>query len=180
MSNLIVLTFDTKTEAERTLLSVIDESANSVLGRAVQIEDAAVAVKNDKGRVKITQTMEAAAKGGRTLRGTWWGLLIGLLFAGPLFGAIIGGSIAALRGRKMDLGIDNQFIKEVGDKLEPGGSALLILTDRTPEEALTQAAVELNAGLLLSELSDDAAATLTQVAADDDIAKAIEEEHADG
>lgn len=183
MTHLAVLNFDDPKGAERALLDIYDDKATSSLGNALQLLDAAVVVKTQgrrgNERVKITQTAEAVAKGAKTLRGSWWGLLIGLLFGGPIGGALLGGAIGRIAGRKLDLGIDNEFITKVGEDLQIGGSALLVLTDRSPDEAMAAAAAELKAGIAFTAIANDAADVLAEVASDTEIADAIEADQID-
>jgi uncharacterized membrane protein len=91
------------------------------------LEDAALAIKDQKGKVKVKQTLENAHSGSAALWGGFWGLLIGLLFLAPIFWGLVGALLGGLMGKATDLGIDNKFIKEVGDSLDPGGSALFML-----------------------------------------------------
>lgn len=179
MSHLAVLTFTTRDGAEEALRGVLTDRVSSPLGNALQIQDAAVVVKTERRqRVKVTQTVESIEKGGKIIRGSWWGLLIGLLFGGPIGGALLGGLIGKIAGRNVDLGIDNEFIRKVGDSLEPGGSALLVLTDKSPDEALAAAAEAVAAGLILTAISTETAKVLGEIAADDEIADAIQAESA--
>jgi uncharacterized membrane protein len=46
----------------------------------------------------------------------------------PFLGAAIGASTGALSGSLADVGIDDDFIKQVRDKVTPGTSALFALT----------------------------------------------------
>lgn len=73
-----------------------------------------------------------AASGGAF--GAFWGTLIGLLFlnplAGLLTGAAFGAGAGALSGMLSDYGIDDDFIRSLGDTLEPGTSALFVLVRR--------------------------------------------------
>ena len=45
----------------------------------------------------------------------------------PLLGAAIGGAAGAAGGAVSDYGIDDKFMKELGDGIEPGGAAVLLL-----------------------------------------------------
>ncbi|GCE21059.1 DUF1269 domain-containing protein [Dictyobacter kobayashii] len=60
--------------------------------------------------------------------GAFWGLLVGLLFLSPLLGAAIGAGAGAMAGKFTDIGIDDKFIKEIGDTVQPGQSALFLMT----------------------------------------------------
>jgi uncharacterized membrane protein len=56
--------------------------------------------------------------------GAFWGFLFGLIFFVPFLGAAIGG----MSGAMSDVGIDDDFIKQVREKVTPGTSALFALT----------------------------------------------------
>jgi len=62
------------------------------------------------------------------LGGAFWGLLFGLLFFIPLLGAAIGAATGALSGAFSDIGIDDNFIGEVREKVTPGTSALFLMS----------------------------------------------------
>ena len=73
------------------------------------------------------------------LWGGFWGLLIGLLFLAPIFWDLVGALLGAIFGKVTDIGIDNKFIKEAGDSLDPGGSALFIMVvEATPDKVLPE------------------------------------------
>jgi uncharacterized membrane protein len=55
-------------------------------------------------------------------------LLIGLLFFVPLLGAAVGAAAGALAGNLSDFGIDDNFIRKVGNAIQPGEVALFLLT----------------------------------------------------
>jgi uncharacterized membrane protein len=54
-------------------------------------------------------------------------MLIGLLFLNPLLGAAIGAGAGAISGKFSDLGLDDKMMKDVGQSLKPGSSALFVL-----------------------------------------------------
>lgn len=92
--------------------------------------------------------------------GTFWGALIGLLFLQPALGAIAGAAIGtasgAISGKFVDYGIPNDFIKQLGQSLQNGTSALFVLVRRvTPDKVLAQ--VQRYGGTILhSSLSEEA------------------------
>ena len=99
----------------------------------IEIEDIAYVTREANGKLKLHETvpvMTAATSFG-LLRGTLLGGLIGLIFVNPLLGMVAGGAIGAaggaLTGRLVDYGIPERFMKDLGEKVQPGTSALFIL-----------------------------------------------------
>ena len=77
------------------------------------------------GKIKLHQASGPAGAG--AAGGALWGGLIGLLFLAPLLGMAVGAARGAL-GRKMsDIGVDDDFVREFGDKLPAGAAALIAL-----------------------------------------------------
>jgi hypothetical protein len=56
--------------------------------------------------------------------GALWGGLIGLIFLMPFLGMAIGGAAGAAGGAATDYGIDDKFMKELGEKLPPAARPL--------------------------------------------------------
>ncbi|MFC7116451.1 DUF1269 domain-containing protein [Natronoarchaeum sp. GCM10025703] len=92
----------------------------------IKLEDAAVVVRNEKGRAKVKQAYSLVGAG--ALGGAFWGMLIGLLFFAPWLGLLAGATAGAVSGKLGDIGIDDDFIKEVRDAIDPGNSALFLLS----------------------------------------------------
>ena len=65
-----------------------------------------VAVRDEKGKVKLHQIHNMTAAG--AVSGSFWGLLIGLIFMNPLLGLAAGAASGALSGALTDVGIDGQ------------------------------------------------------------------------
>ena len=66
-------------------------------------------------------------------------MLIGLLFFAPWLGLAVGAITGAIAGKASDIGVDDDFIKSVTAKLQPGTSAIFLMvrdatTDRVLEE----------------------------------------------
>jgi uncharacterized membrane protein len=174
MSKLIVYTYNTEEKAAQVLRAVSEMKQENVQRPLIALEDAAVVVKNAKGKVRVRQTLESAAKGSNIASGGFWGLLIGFLFGGPLLGALLGMGLNALFGRSIDLGIENSFIKGIGDELAPGDSALFMLIGETPVETVAQALNQFGGNLYHTNLSKEAADILVQASQHEPIAEAIE------
>lgn len=173
MSDLIVYTYNNEDEASKVLQAVVTMKQENVQKPLIAIEDAAVVVKNAKGKVKVKQTLESAVKGSNVISSGFWGMLIGFLFGGPLFGALLGMGFSALFGRKIDLGIDNEFIKNVGDELAPGDSALFLLVNGTPVETVAGTLTQFGGNLYHTSLSKEAAEAFAKVGDHEPIAKAM-------
>lgn len=133
MSDLVVIGFDNEFKADEVLLDL----AKLQREHLVDLEDAVVVIRNQNGKVKTKQTQELVASG--ALSGGLWGLLIGLIFFNPLLGWAAGAGAGALSGALTDIGIDDNFIKELGNTIEPGTSALFVLVRQvTPDKVLAE------------------------------------------
>ncbi len=79
--------------------------------------------------------------GSAALWGGFWGLLIGLLFLAPIFWGLFGALMGFIAGKSGDVGIDDKFIKDVGNSLDPGGAAVFMLVlEATADKVLEELA----------------------------------------
>ncbi|MFW5709561.1 MAG: DUF1269 domain-containing protein [Chloroflexota bacterium] len=170
MSQLIVFTYNNQEKAGQVLEAVAELNKQHL----IQVQDAAVIVKDANGKVKVQQTLEAMVKSSNVASGGFWGLLIGLIFGGPIFLALLGMGLSALFGRKLDVGIDNQFIKNVGNDMKPGDSALFLLTEEITVDKVADALREHGGTLYHTSLSKEAEETLAKALEHEPIAEAIE------
>ncbi|MGH8654151.1 MAG: DUF1269 domain-containing protein, partial [Gammaproteobacteria bacterium] len=103
----------------------------------VELEDAVVAVKDAKGKIKLHQAVNLTAAG--AVSGGFWGSLIGLIFLNPLVGLAVGAAAGAASGALTDLGIDDNFMNELAATITPGSSALFVLVRKaTPDKVLAE------------------------------------------
>lgn len=121
MSNMFVLKFTD----EMTPQNVLDTLKRLQAQQLIQVDDAAIVTRGLDGKPKIKQANDLVGAG--ALGGAFWGLLIGLLFFMPFLGAAVGAATGALTGKFADIGIDDNFIKQVGSSIQPGESALFLL-----------------------------------------------------
>ncbi|MDD1758058.1 MAG: DUF1269 domain-containing protein [Methanotrichaceae archaeon] len=148
MSNLVVLAFDSETGAEQMRDDLIQMQKEHIIG----LDDAAVAIKYKDGKTKIKQVESLAGAG--ALGGAFWGFLIGLIFLVPVFGLVIGAATGALMGKYHDIGVDDKFIKEVGNTIQPGTSALFLLVrEATPDKVVDGLSKYKNVKVLKTSLS---------------------------
>jgi uncharacterized membrane protein len=131
MSNLVVVTFDDTEEAGKVLKSLRSVQKEGYLG----LDDSAVVVKDEDGKVHVKNEMDRGVKIG-ALGGGFLGLLIGSVFF-PIAGLVIGALAGGLVGKSVDLGVDQKFVKEVSEDMQPGTSALFfIVRDAEPDVAV--------------------------------------------
>jgi len=81
--------------------------------------------REQDGKIKLHQAVSTAGAG--AAGGALWGGLIGLIFFMPLFGMAIGAASGAAAGALSDAGVDDQFMKELGEELAPGNAAVIAL-----------------------------------------------------
>src|SRR6516164_549233 len=131
MSTLVVVGYDDPFKAEEVHLKLRRMQRDYL----IDLEDAVFAVKDKNGKVKLHQPVNLTAAG--ALSGCFWGSLIGLIFLNPLLGAAIGAGSGAITGALTDIGINDQFMKDLGATLTPGTSALFVLVRKsTPDKVL--------------------------------------------
>ncbi|MBL8396502.1 MAG: DUF1269 domain-containing protein [Candidatus Accumulibacter sp.] len=133
MSNLVVVAYDDQFKAEevRTKLRKLQQDY------LLDLEDAVVAVKDDKGRVKLHQLYNLTASG--ALSGGFWGTLIGLIFMNPLLGLAVGAGAGAVSGALSDVGINDDFMKDLAATFRNGSSVLFVLVRKaTPDKVLEE------------------------------------------
>ena len=121
MSDLVVIEFPSEAKAEEVRDTLLDMQ-NDYL---IELEDAVIAIKKPNGRVKLNQLFHPAAAG--AAYGSLWGLLVGMIFLMPLAGVVVGTASGALSGALTDVGINDQFIKDVASTVQSGNAALFVL-----------------------------------------------------
>jgi uncharacterized membrane protein len=134
MATLTVLKFPTADGAD-TMIATLESLQKQQL---ITIQDAAiVSWETGKKKPKTRQLNNLAGFG--ALNGAFWGMLFGLLFFVPFLGLAIGAAMGALTGSMADVGIDDNFIKEVRGKVTEGTSALFLLTSGAVQDKVRDA-----------------------------------------
>jgi uncharacterized membrane protein len=133
MSTLVVIEYDDQFKAEEVRLSLMKMQKDYL----IDLEDAVVAVKDQKGKVRLHQAVNVTAAG--ALSGGFWGTLIGMIFLNPLLGMAVGATAGAVSGALTDVGIDDKFMKELAATMQPGSSTLFVLVRKaTPDKVLDE------------------------------------------
>jgi uncharacterized membrane protein len=132
MSNLVVIEFDN----EEAAFEMRAELAKMQKEYLIEMDDIVVVTKDEKGKVKLHQAHNLTAAG--AVSGSFWGMLIGMIFLNPLLGAAVGAGAGALSGKLQDIGINDKFMKEVAANLTEETSALFILFRKATGERVLE------------------------------------------
>ena len=156
MSNLVAVAYpdeSTASEVAQTLIELQRE-------RSIGVDRVVVAIRKPDGKIKLKQSFSPAGSG--AAGGALWGGLIGLIFFMPLLGMAIGGATGAASGAMTDVGVDDDFMKQLGEKLQPGGAAVFVLVRQsTPDKVLPRIS-QYGGEVIHSSLSAQAEETLQE------------------
>jgi uncharacterized membrane protein len=148
MSDLIAIVYPTESKAEEVRKRLFELQKEYL----VTLGDAVIATKTEAGKVKLNQLMNVTAAG--AVSGSFWGLLIGLLFLNPLVGVAIGAASGAVGGALTDVGINDKFMKELSASLQPGNAALFVLVQNTTADKVLKD-IERFGGVVLKTSLDE-------------------------
>jgi uncharacterized membrane protein len=157
MADLVVFGFDNRRIAEK----VFDLGAALQGDELLDLEDAALAWRDDKGRVRIHQALPTTATGAEAgaLGGALWGTLLGMVFLNPLAGLVVGGlsgaAAGATAGALSDIGISDDLIRRIGAQLRPGNAAVFALIRRSTPDRVIEALKQYHPTVLHTNLTKD-------------------------
>ncbi len=121
MSDLVVIVYPSESKAEEVRQRLLQLQKEYL----IKLSDAVIAVKTETGNVKLNQLVNTTAAGAAS--GSFWGLLIGVIFLNPLLGVAVGTASGALGGALTDFGINDKFMKDLAANIQPGNAALFVL-----------------------------------------------------
>ena len=155
MAALTAWKFETPTGADAVLLKLEELQGRGL----IEIQGSAV-VSWPEGRKKpwTRESKNPTQRG--ALGGGFWGLLFGLIFFVPLLGVAIGAATGALIGSLRDVGITDDFIREVREKVTPGTSALFLLSSDALYDKIAPELPDIKAELISTNLSEEQEAKL--------------------
>jgi uncharacterized membrane protein len=130
VSTLIAIAYEDAQTAEQVRGELIQATKEHL----VTLEDAVVVEHRPDGKIKLHQAQSTAGVG--AAGGALWGGLIGLIFLMPLFGMAIGAAAGAATGALSDAGVDDKFMKELGENLPEGGAALILLVRKVSADKI--------------------------------------------
>jgi len=162
MSDLVVVGFDGLHAADE----VLNKLRSFQKEHLIDLEDACVVERDEAGKVHLKQAVNltalGAARGGSM--GALWGALVGLLFLNPLagmaIGAAAGAGAGALSGSLADYGINDDFVKNLGETIPPNSSALFVLVKSVTADKVLPEIEPYKPRILKTSLSNEAEAKL--------------------
>ena len=132
MSDLVVIAYPTEAKAEEVRQKLLGMQKDYL----IELGDAVIAVKNASGQIKLNQLMNTTGAG--AVSGTFWGALIGLIFLMPLAGAAIGAASGAISGALTDVGLNDKWMKETAQAIQPGTAALFVLVRKVTADKVLE------------------------------------------
>ena len=107
---------------------------------AVGTYDASVVTKDLNGKVHVNKDEMATRHGG--WGGAAVGAVVGILFPPSIIGAaVVGGAVGGVSGH-LWRGMSRSDVKELGDVIDAGQAALLVVGESTVEAALNKAGLK--------------------------------------
>jgi uncharacterized membrane protein len=151
-ATLLAIRFDHPMKAQECLLAMVRIAEAEVM----RIEDAAVVDKDAGGKIRLRQSKDVSAGEGATSGGLY-GSLLGII-GGPL-GMLAGGALGAaaggLWGKLRDIGIDDDHMRAMGDRINAGENLLFLLLHDINRVAFCREMKRFD-GMLFESTADDA------------------------
>lgn len=119
---MMVVAFEDEYKADEVLSTLKQLDVEAI----VDLKSAAVVVRDATGKVRIKETRDFDAKQG-AIGGALAGGALGLLRGNLLAGAILGAAGGAVAGKGIDLGLNDEYLKDIGESLGFGTSAIVAL-----------------------------------------------------
>ncbi|MER5348755.1 DUF1269 domain-containing protein [Kitasatospora sp. NPDC002551] len=154
MSNLFAIAYPDLATAQ----AVRNEAVGLQKQMLIELEDAVVVERREDGKIKLHQQVSTTGAGAAS--GALWGGVIGLLFFMPFVGAAVGGAAGAAVGATTDIGVDDDFMRQVGEHLRPGTAAVFLLVRTATADKVVPALARHGGQIIQTSLSAEAEADL--------------------
>jgi uncharacterized membrane protein len=130
MATLLAITYPDSDRANKAMGSV----DWSHFDRLIDVKAACV-VTNEHGETKVHPRGQNTS--GKAAAGGALGLLVGGLLGAPVVGVVAAtGAVVGIRKHsKKEIGIDDEFLKAIGDQIDSGGSAIVVLFEEGADNA---------------------------------------------
>lgn len=161
----LIAAFKDENGAENALHELKDAKKEGLIG----IKNAAVLWKDDSGKLHFKETADMRGGKGLVVGGVIGGV-VGLIFPPSILAsAVVGAAVGGLSAKLRDSGFSDKRLREVGDGLRPGTSALIAVIEdvwvREVEEQVRQYATDVVTEVvradIAAQLEGDSLATMT-------------------
>jgi len=128
------LSFDSVSRAQQFMLAIKGLADDHKL----RLVDAVLVVKDDNGKVRVTETIDPQP-GRSAVSGAMWTGLLGLIVAGPvgwIAGLGLGAGVGATAAKVIDLGIPDEWVAWFKDAVRPETATVLVLASDIDQRAL--------------------------------------------
>jgi len=156
-SNLTVVVFEDEFKAEKARLKLLKLDHEGF----IELEDAVVVVKKQDGTTRYHQMHRTARKG--EVAGSITGLIVGRILLHPLIGGIFDAVMGAASASLYDVGIEDEFMKELSLRFEPGCSALFTLVRKVDPERVAKELVGFGGKVLVNSVSKETEAEIQKL-----------------
>lgn len=148
MANLVAIAYDDLDQAQEVMGTI----GGLVKEHSLTLDDAVIVEHRANGKMKLHQPSLA---GLGAASGALWGGLIGLIFFMPLLGMAVGAASGAATGALSDYGIDNDMMKQLGEKLPEGGAAVFVLVREATADKVVPEISKYGGHVIQSSLSTE-------------------------
>jgi uncharacterized membrane protein len=155
-SVLTVVVFDDGLKAEEARLKLLKLQQEGF----IDLEDVVVVVKEQDGTARYRQMHRLAGKGG--LVGSITGLIVGSILLNPLIGVLLCTVTGAVSASLYDVGIEDQFMKDLSRKFKPGCSALFTLIREANFEQVGETFRGFGGRVLVNTISEEKEAAIQE------------------
>lgn len=125
-----------------------------VKSQLIQLQTATTAQRDEKGKVSMGDTQDWTS-GKRMRAGGFWGVLLGLAFAGPLIGLAAGLGLGAFIGKRKREEKKTKFVQELSENMEPGDSAVFVSFDQLHRPDVLDMLKKMGGVVIADELSPE-------------------------
>lgn len=150
-ATMIAIRFDHPLKAQECLMAMVRIAGQDVM----KIEDAAIVDKDERDRIRLVQSKDINPGQGATSGGLY-GSLIGII-GGPV-GMLAGGALGAAAGglwaKLRDIGIDDDHMKDMGERINAGENLLFLLLHEVNEHLFCREMKRFDGMLFESNASD--------------------------
>lgn len=148
MANLVAIAYDDLDQAQQVMGTV----GELVKEHSLTLDDAVIVEHRANGKMKLHQPSLA---GLGAASGALWGGLIGLIFFMPLLGMAVGAATGAATGAMSDYGVDDDMMKQLGEKLPEGGAAVFVLVREATRDKVVPEISKYGGHIIQSSLSNE-------------------------